>query len=187
MESEYRDQTHKLFIARENLMAEGNAPAEDVPAGAQLANPTKKKREKLVISMRTQLAQLQDDIGRLPPGSMARIQALEGEYIELVSAWEWSEELTRKLQETGIRDFDDLTTAQDDLDVEFDGPLEKARIDIIAKRTECEVLFEETAAAERATERSAEITRATARKEAQENRAIEISALTTSAVGVGAR
>ena len=79
VESEYRDQTHELFITRENLMAKGNAPAEDVPAGVQLTNSTKKKRDKLVISMRTQLAQLQDNIGRLPPGSMARIQALEGE------------------------------------------------------------------------------------------------------------
>ena len=113
-----------------------------------------------------------------------RIQALEGEHIELVSAWEWSEELTRKLQETGISDFDDLTTAQDDLDLEFDGPLEKARIDIIAKRTECEVLFEEAAAAERATERSAEIARATAREEAQDDRAAAVSALVS---GVGAR
>ena len=44
VESEYRDQTCELLIARENLMAEGNAPAEvDVPAGSQLAIPMKKE------------------------------------------------------------------------------------------------------------------------------------------------
>ena len=101
-----------------------------------------------------------------------------------MSAWILSEELTRKLQETEIGSFDDLTTAQDELDVEFDGPMEKARTDIIAKRTECEVLLEEAAAAERVTERSAEIARATAREDAQDDRAAAVSAFTP---GVGAR
>ena len=87
VESEYREQHRELFITRENLMAEGNAPAQDVPAGVQLVNPIKKKRDKLVVSMRTQLAQLQDDIGRLPQGSMARILAFEEEHTQLVSAW----------------------------------------------------------------------------------------------------
>ena len=89
-----------------------NAPAEvDEPTGAQLANPIKKKRDRLVISMRTQLVNLQDAIGRLPLTSLIRIQALEGERIELMSAWILSKELTRKLQETEIGSFNELTNA----------------------------------------------------------------------------
>ena len=123
----------------------------------------------------------------MPQGSMARILALEEERNELVQAWEWSKELTAKLNETGLFDFDDLTAAQEDVDTEFEGPLETARIHIITKRTECKVLFEETAAIAKANERFAEIARATAREEAQEERATAREALTTAAGGVGAR
>lgn len=166
VESEYREGHRDLFIARENLLAQGNAPAQVVPAGEPLNNPIKKRWDKLVVSMRAQLTQLQEGIEGLPPGNMTRILALEEKHRELVRAWEWSEELTAKLNETGLFNFDDLTAAQVDVDTEFEGPLETARIYIIAKRMECEVLFEETAAFATATAREA---------------------LTTAAGGVGAR
>ena len=135
VKSEYREGHRDLFIARENLMAQGNAPAQVVPAGAPLNNPIKKRWDKLVVSMRAQLIQLHEGIEGLSPGSMARILALLEECKQLVQAWEWSEELTAKLDETGLFDFDDLTAAQENVDTEFKGPLETARLQIIAKRT----------------------------------------------------
>ena len=73
------------------------------------------------------------------------------------------------------------------MDTKFEGPLETARLQIIVKRTEYKVLFEENAAFAKTNERLAEISRATAREEAQAERAAAREALTTTAGGVGAR
>ena len=43
VESEYRECHRDLFIARENLTAQGNAPAQVVPAGVPLNIPIKKR------------------------------------------------------------------------------------------------------------------------------------------------
>ena len=109
-------------------MEEINTPAEvEEPTGAQLADPIKKKRDRLVISMRTQLADLVEVIQRLPVTSLIRVQALEGERLELMSPWILSDELTRQLQETDIGSIEELTNAQEELDAEFTDPMEKAR------------------------------------------------------------
>ena len=95
-----------------------------------------------------------------------------------------SGELTKRIQETEISSFHDVNNAQDELDMQITEPLEKVRNNIIAKRTECEVLLEEAAAAEKLTERAAKIDRVTAREATQDARA---KAENTSSSNVGAR
>ena len=123
-----------MLVTMKTLVAEINAPTMvGELTEAQQADPIKRKRERLVTSMRAQVTDLVEAIERLPVTSLIRIQALEGECVELMSAWILSEELMRKLQEMEIGSYDELTNAQDDLDTEFTRPLEKARKDIIAK------------------------------------------------------
>ena len=118
MEIVYQNQQRTFLVTMKALVAEINAPAVVVEqTEAQLANPIKKKRERVVTSMRVQLTDLKKVIERLPVmASLIRIQALEDEHVEKVSAWIMSEELMRKIQKTEIGSYGEVNDAQDELD-----------------------------------------------------------------------
>ena len=67
VKSMYKDQQRAPLIYKRTLVAEARAPATvNKLTGAQLADPIKKMRERLVTSMRAKLTDLEEAIERLP-------------------------------------------------------------------------------------------------------------------------